>query len=135
MVKRTTVENWGFSCLGMEIDDSGKVVKIFCKTCREFFSQEKEKNAMLSKVKESKKFINQSNACIDGTAVVKKCNFEKHLTHENHKTAALRSNEGSISKSAPAVSTTEEFPSGAVKQTLLHHMIQKTLAAQHLQLG
>ena len=77
MVKRTTVENWGFTCLGMEIDDSGKVVKIFCKTCREFFSQEKEKNAKLSKVKESKKFIDQSNTYIDGTAVVKKCDSQK----------------------------------------------------------
>ena len=47
MVKRTTVENWGFSCLGMEIDDSDEVIKIFCKTCREFFSKEKETNAML----------------------------------------------------------------------------------------
>ena len=135
MVKRTTVENWGFSCLGMEIDDSGEVVRIFCKTCREFFSQEKEKNAMLSKVKGSKKFINQSNAYIDGTAVVRKCNFEKHLTHKNHKTAALRLKEVLISKSAPAVSTTEEVSSSAVKQTVLHPMIQKISAAQRLQLG
>ena len=119
----------------MEIDDSGEVVKIFCKTCREFFSQEKEKNAMLSKVKGSKKFIDQSGAYIDGTAIVKKCNFEKHLTQENHKTAALRLKEASISKSAPAVSTTEEVPSGAVKQTLLRPMIQKISAAQRLQLG
>ena len=101
----------------MEIVDSGKVVKIFCKTFREFFSQEKEKNAMLSKVKRPKKFIDQSNAYIDGTVVVKKCNFEKHLTHENHKTAALGLKEDSISKSAPAVSTTKEVPSDAVKQT------------------
>ena len=34
---------------------------------------------MLSKVKGSKKFIDQSNAYIDGTAVVKMCNFEKHF--------------------------------------------------------
>ena len=40
MVKQTTVENWGFSCLGMEIDNAVEVVKIFCKTCREFFCQE-----------------------------------------------------------------------------------------------
>ena len=90
MVKRTTVENWSFSYLGMEIDDSEEVVKIFCKTCRECFSQEKGNKAMLSKVKGSKKFINQSNAYFDGTAVVKKCNFKKHLTNQNHKTAALR---------------------------------------------
>ena len=129
MVKRTTVENWGFSCLGMEIDDSGEVVKIFCKTCRGFFSQEKEKNAMPSKVKGSKKFIDQSNAYIDGTAVVKKCNFEKHLTHENHKTAALRLKETSISKSAPAVFTIEEVPRGAVNQTLLRPTIQKNIGS------
>ena len=64
---------------------------------------------MLSKVKGSKKFIDRSNAYIDGTAVVKNCNFEKHLTHENHKTAALRLKEASISKSAPVVSTTEKI--------------------------
>ena len=90
---------------------------------------------MLSKVKGSTEFINQSNAYIDGTAVVKKCNFKKYLTHENYKTAALTLKEASISKSAPAVSTTKEVPSGAVKQTLLRTMTQKTLAAQCLQLG
>ena len=89
---------------------------------------------MLSKVKGSKKLFKQSNAYIDDTAVVKRCNFKKHLTRENHETTALRLKEASISKSAPAVSTTEEVPSGAVKQTLLQPMIQKT-AAQHLQLG
>ena len=82
MVKRTTVENWSFSYLGMEIDDSEEVVKIFCKTCRECFSKEKGNKAMLSKVKGSKKFINQSNAYIDGTAVVKMCNFEKHFNSQ-----------------------------------------------------
>ena len=87
---------------------------------------------MLSKVKGSKKFIDQSNAYIDGNAVVKKCNFAKHLTHKNHKTAALRLNEASISKSSSAVSTTKEIPSGAVKQTLLRPTIQKTSAAQRL---
>ena len=66
----------------MKIDNSGEVVKIFGKTCRSFFSQGKEKNAMLSKVKGSKKFINQSNAYIDGTAVVKMCNFEKHFNSQ-----------------------------------------------------
>ena len=90
---------------------------------------------MLSKVKGLKKCINQSNAYIDGTVVVKKCNFEKYSTHENHKTAALRLKEASISKSAHAVSTPKEVPSSAVKQTLLCTMIQKTLAAQYLQLG
>ena len=90
---------------------------------------------MLSKVKGSKKFFDQSNAYIDGTAVVNNCNFEKHFTHEIQKTTALRLREASISKSAPAVSTTEEVPSSAVKQTLLCAKIQKTSTAQHLQLG
>ena len=49
---------------------------------RIFFFKEKKKNAMLSKVKGSKKFINQSNAYIDGTAVVKMCNFEKHFNSQ-----------------------------------------------------
>ena len=66
--------------------------------------------------------------------MVKKCNFKKHLTHKNHKNTALRLKEASISKSAPAVSTTKEVPSSAVKQTLLCAMIKKTLTAQHLQL-
>ena len=89
---------------------------------------------MLSKVKGSKEFFDQSNAYIYGTAVVNKCNFEKHLTHENQKTTALRLREASISKSAPAVSTTKEVPSSAVKQTLLCAMIKKKSTAQHLQL-
>ena len=67
----------------MEIDDSGE---------ENFFL--KKKNVMLSNVKGPKKFINQSNAYIDGNAVVKKCNFKKHLTHKNHKVTALRLKEG-----------------------------------------
>ena len=59
--------------------------------------------------------------------MVKKCNFKKHLTHKNHKNTALRLKEASISKSAPAVSTTKEVPRGAVKQTLLCPMIQKNI--------
>ena len=33
---------------------------------------------MLSNVKGPKKFIDQSNAYIDGNAIVKKCNFKKN---------------------------------------------------------
>ena len=52
----------------MKIDDSGA----------ENFFLKKKKNAMLSNVKGPKKFINQSNAYIDGNAIVKKCNFKKN---------------------------------------------------------
>ena len=88
---------------------------------------------MLSKVKGSKKFIDQSNTYTDGTAVVKKCNFKKHLTHENHNTTAIKRS-FNIKVSSCCIYT-KEVPSGAVKQTLLCPIIQKTSAAQCLQLG
>lgn len=132
MVQRKTVESWGFSSLGFEINEFGEVVKIFCKTCREFYSSEKEKNTMLSKVSGSSKFIDQSNAYIDGTTVIKKNNFEKHLTYENHKKAALRLKELQLaqSKESENVENSESTSSsGAPKQTLIRPMLQKMTAA------
>ena len=51
---------------------------------------------MVKQTTVEKKSIDQSNAYNDVTAAVEKCNFEKHLTHKNHTTAALRLKEASI---------------------------------------
>ena len=133
MVKRKTVEGWGFSCLGYEIDKSGKVMKIFCKTCREFYSLEKEQNELAAKCKGSEKFLEQSNAYVDGTHVIKKVNFEKHLTFEKHKKADLRLRVKQRSMSAQLSSTENNPTSGsrAQKQSLLQPMT----AAEWLQQG
>ena len=58
--------------------------------------QKIEKHNLLSKLSGSVKFIDQSNAYVDGTNVIKKNNFEKHLTCKNHKTAALRLKESQL---------------------------------------
>ena len=121
MVKQKTVEGWFFSCVGYEIDESGEVMKIFCKTCWEFYSLEKEQNELAAKYKGSEKFLEQSNAYVNGTRVIKKVNFEKHLTFENHKKAVLRLREKQLSVSAQ-LSSAENSPmsaSGAPKQSLL----------------
>ena len=57
MVKHKTVEGWGFYSLDLEVNEFGEVVKIFCKTCWEFYSSEKEKHNLLSKLSGSVKFI------------------------------------------------------------------------------
>ena len=137
MVKKKTVEGWGFSCLGYEIDKSGEVMKIFCKPCREFYSLEKEQNELAAKCKGSEKFLEQSNAYVNGTCVIKKVDFEKHLTFENHKKAVLRLREKQLSVS-DQLNSAENSPTsarGAPKQSLLRPMLQKMTAAQRLQLG
>ena len=137
MVKRKTVERWGFSCLGYEIDESGEVIKIFCKSCREFYSLEKEQNELASKCNGSEKFLEQSNTYVNGTRVIKKVNFENHLTFENYKKAVLSLREKQLSVSAQ-LSSAENSPtsaSGAPKQSLLRPMLQKMTASQRPQLG
>ena len=139
MVKQKTVEGWGFSSLGYETDESGEVTKIFCKTCQEFYSVDEGQNELAAKCKGSAKFLHQSNAYVNGTHVIKKVNFEKHLTFANHKIAALRLREKELmSASAQSSSSSaqeQSSASGAPKQTLLRPMLQKMTAAQRLQLG
>ena len=50
MVKVKTVLAWNFSCLGNEANDTGEVIKFFCKVCREFFSTEKKSTDLKERV-------------------------------------------------------------------------------------
>ena len=77
MAKLRTVQGWGFSCLEYEVNDEGEVNKIICKICREFYSTEQEQKKLANKYKGSEKFLQQANAYINGSSVVKKVNFEK----------------------------------------------------------
>ena len=136
MVRKKTVENWGFQCLGYELDSEGEVSLIFCKTCREFYSSENEQRNLNAKHK-SKKFADQNNVYIKGTSVVKKVNFEKHLKFEVHVTAALRLQEAEVvnqtsndvSQKEPCCST-----STVPRQSLLRPLIHRMTAHQHSQL-
>ena len=83
MVKLKTVEGWGFTCLGYGTNEYGEVTKMFCKTCREFTPLTMNKTKLSAKFKGSGKFLEQSNAYVNGTHVIKKANFEKHLIFEN----------------------------------------------------
>ena len=40
MLSKTTVEKWGFSCINFEADSHDNVTKIWCKICREFYSDQ-----------------------------------------------------------------------------------------------
>lgn len=143
MVKQKTVEGWGFACLGFETNEYGEVTKMFCKTCREFYSSNNEQNKLSAKFKGSGKFLEQSNAYVNGTRVIKKTNFEKHLNFENHRNATLRLREKDLMSAAAQSSSSEDTESqttssscsGTPKQALLRPMLQKMNAAQRQQLG
>ena len=141
MVKLRIVQGWGFSCLEYEVNDEGVVNKIIYKICREFYSTEQEQKKLVNKYKGSEKFLQQANAYVNGSSVVKKVNFEKHLQNENHKIDALHLKENQI-LSQVAEDTNEnsgnssqnKSSTGAPEQTL-KPMIQGITAAKRVQLG
>ena len=90
MVKVKTVEGWGFNCMGYETDECGEFTKKFCKICPTFYSSAHEQERLSTKCKGSGKFLQQSNAYVNVTNIIKKANFAKHLLFENHKKATLR---------------------------------------------
>ena len=51
-------------------------------------STEQEQKKLANKYKGSEKFLQQGNAYVNGSSIVKKVNFEKYLQHENHEIAA-----------------------------------------------
>ena len=79
MVKLRTVQGWGFTCLEYKVNDEGEVNKIICKIFREFYSTEQEQKKFANKYKVSEKFLQQGNAYVNGSSIVKKVNFKKHL--------------------------------------------------------
>lgn len=36
MPNKTLVDNWNFKCLAYELDNKEEVIKVWCKTCREY---------------------------------------------------------------------------------------------------
>ena len=43
MPMKKTVDGWNFSCVGYELDCEGNVTMIWCKICREFYEEMKNK--------------------------------------------------------------------------------------------
>ena len=80
MVKLRTVRGWGFSCLEYEVNDEGEVNQIICKIFRKFYSTEQEQKKLVNKYKGSEKFLQQTNAYVNGSSVVKKSKFRKTPT-------------------------------------------------------
>ena len=142
MVELRTVQGWGFSCLKYEVNDEGEVNNTICKICRKFYSTEQEQKKLANRYKGLQKFLQQANAYVNGSSVVEKVNFEKHLQNENHEIAALRLKESqilsqvaeNINKSSGS-SSQNKSSIGAPKQTLLKPMIQGITAAKRVQLG
>ena len=88
MFKNTFKKYWNH-CLEYEVHDEGEVNKIISKICHKLYSTEQEQKKLVNKCKGSEKFLQQANAYINGSSVVKKVDFEKHLQNENHEIAAL----------------------------------------------
>ena len=140
MVKLRTVQGWGFSCLEYKVNDEDKVNKIICKICCEFYSTKQEQKKLVNKYKGSEKFLQQANAFVNGSSVVKKVNFEKHLQNENHEIASLCLKENQILSQVAedtnkSSGNSSQNKSSTGKQTLLKPMIQGITAAKRVQLG
>ena len=75
MPTRKTVEKLGFKALGYECNEEGEVTFVFCKTCREFYSDQRKHEVVGSST-----FIkDQVDKYLTGTSVVKKNNFSEYL--------------------------------------------------------
>lgn len=93
MPNKKKVKSWGFSSLGFDCGEEGEVTKIWCKTCREFYSDSKNKtNANLNS------FIKgQQDKYVNGTSIIKKCNFSDHIKKSaSHAQAIQRLNEKNV---------------------------------------
>ena len=84
MVKLRTVQGWGYSCLEYEVNDEGEISNIICKICHKFYFTKQELKKLANKYKRSEKFLQQANAYVNGSSVVKKENFQKYLENKNH---------------------------------------------------
>ena len=72
---KKTVEKWGFKALGYECNEEEEVTFTFCKTCREFYSDQRKHKVVVSSA-----FIkDQVDKYVTGTSVMKKNNFSEHL--------------------------------------------------------
>ena len=50
MAKLSTVQGWGFSCIGYEVAADGvTVTSIYCKTCRDFFTTANDNSTFKNK--------------------------------------------------------------------------------------
>ena len=129
MVKVSTLRGWGYSdnILGWELDVSsaGDVKLVYCKVCREFYNEKKMAAKSGAIRKQVEKFVK-------GTHVIKKVNFQVHISTEIHITAALRLKEKALISCTTADSLSNVV--GANNQTTLLPYVRKYTALQRSQL-
>jgi predicted DNA binding CopG/RHH family protein len=102
------------------------------------FTPLKMNKQLSEKYKGLEKFLEQSNAYVNGMHVIKKANFAKHLLFENNKKATLRLKEKELMSAAAQSSSADDMQTSSSrtpKQTLLRPMLQKVNVAQRQQLG
>ena len=90
MPTKKKVDKWEYSILGYYCEGEN-VVKIWCKTCRDFYTLENINVGACS----SKSFIKDKvDKYVQGTTVIKKSNFDDHVPKSvAHATAVQRLNE------------------------------------------
>ena len=130
MVLTKTVLGWSFSCVGMECSDDGSVSLIYCKTCHQFYTEQKCQPRGYGRVE------GQVDKVISGTTVIKKANFHYHIMKSNtHKVAALRLAEReNLKTSSGGPSTSSSSHSAVTRQTTLKPLIRRMNALQRDQL-
>ena len=75
MPTKKKVDKWGYSILGYDCEGEN-VVKVWCKTGRDFYTRENINVSACS----SKSFIkDQVDKYVQGTTVIKKSNFDDHV--------------------------------------------------------
>ena len=83
MVNKKTVLKWSYPDLGFEVNDDDEVTLIYCKSCREFY---RGTSGLLASKGSANK---QCGLFVDRTTIVKKLNFQKHVSESvMHQTAA-----------------------------------------------
>ena len=88
MVKRATVEKWGFDEIKVKSNEDGEVVELQCIICTEYYQSDEDCKKMLSKFNGVVRSL--VNKWIEGTTTIKKNNASDHLKAHYHVNAVRK---------------------------------------------
>ena len=88
MVKKATVDKWGFDKIEVTSNDDGEAIELKCIICTEYYQNDEDGKKALSKLTGVVKSL--VNKWIQGTTMIKKNNANNHLNAQYHVNAVRK---------------------------------------------
>lgn len=88
MVKKATVEKWGFDEIKVTSNDDGEAIELKCIICTEYYQSDEDGKKVLSKLTGVVKSL--VNKWIQGMTTIKKNNVNDHLKAQYHVNAVRK---------------------------------------------